>query len=154
MSVELHSASPDGHELPEAETAPPLALGGRTVLYIEDNLANLQLVERVLERFADVRLLPAMQGNLGLELAREQRPDLVLLDLHLPDLPGREVLLRLKAEPALRDVPIVVLTADATEGEQKRMLAAGAHAYLTKPFDVRRFLSVVQECLDSDAAPQ
>jgi signal transduction histidine kinase/ActR/RegA family two-component response regulator len=154
MSVELQSAGPDDRDLPEAKTAPAPALGEHTVLYIEDNLANLQLVERVLERIADVRLLSAIQGNLGLELAREHRPDLVLLDLHLPDLPGREVLLRLKAEPALRDVPIVVVTADATEGEQKRMLEAGAHAYITKPIDVRHFLSVVQQCLDTDAAPQ
>jgi CheY-like chemotaxis protein len=133
-----------------AEAAPPAELGERTLLYIEDNLSNLRLVERVLERFAEVRVIPAMQGKLGLELAREHRPDLVLLDLHLPDLPGREVLLRLKAEPALRETPVVIVSADATEGEIKRMLAAGACAYLTKPLDVRRFLEILEECLGEE----
>jgi PAS domain S-box-containing protein len=154
MSVELERSGPSDSEGRKVERAPRSALGGRRVLYIEDNLANLKLVERVLEEFPDVRLLPAMQGNIGLELAREHRPELVLLDLHLPDIPGREVLLRLKAEPSLRDTPVVVVTADATDREERRMLADGAHAYLTKPFEIDRFLAVVEKCLRGDAVPQ
>lgn len=153
MSIELQRVGPSANEDPEAATAASQQLTGRTVLYIEDNLANLQLVERLLERFSDVRLLSAMQGNLGLELARENRPDLVLLDLHLPDIRGHEVLLRLKAEPTMRDAAVIVVTADASKGEERRMLAAGAHAYLTKPLDVQQFLAVIQEALDEGVTP-
>ena len=149
MSIELpraarHEATDHGESRAQPQ---PAALTGRTLLYIEDNLANLRLVESALDRMADVRLLPAMQGKLGLELAREHRPDLVLLDLHLPDLPGHEVLLRLKAEPALRDTRVIVVSADATERQQKRMLAAGAYAYLAKPIDIGEFVALVADCL-------
>jgi CheY-like chemotaxis protein len=88
-----------------------------------------------------------MQGSLGLELVAEHRPDLVLLDLHLPDIPGHEVLARLQDEPATADIPIVVLSADATPGQIDRILARGAAAYLTKPIDVRQFLRLLDEHL-------
>ena len=74
----------------------------RTVVYVEDNLSNLKLVERTLERLPEIRLIPAMHGRLGIDLARQHRPDLILLDLHLPDLHGDEVLERLKARPGHR----------------------------------------------------
>jgi CheY-like chemotaxis protein len=114
-----------------------------TILYIEDNLSNLSLVERILLRRPGVRLLAAMQGRLGIDLAVEHRPDLVLLDLHLPDMHGMEALRALRADHRTADVPVVVVTADATPGERKRLLAAGVFEYLTKPLDVRRFLEVV-----------
>jgi CheY-like chemotaxis protein len=126
--------------------------GERKILYIEDNLANLRLVELVLARHPQVSFLPAMQGRLGLELAREHRPDIVLLDLQLPDLQGHEVLIRLKAEPATRDTPVVVLSADASPGQMGRLRAAGAAAFLTKPLDVQELLDVVGRCLAGRAA--
>jgi PAS domain S-box-containing protein len=119
----------------------------QTVLYIEDNLSNLRLIERILVQRPGVKLIAAMQGNLGLELAREHQPDLVLLDLNLPDVPGREVLQRLKAESATRDTPVIIISADATPGEVARLSAAGASAYLTKPFDVKKFLDLLDENL-------
>jgi PAS domain S-box-containing protein len=125
----------------------------RTVLYIEDNLSNVQLVERIVERRPNVELLVAMQGQLGLELARQHQPDLVLVDLNLPDLDGETVLRRLRAEPRMRDIPVVVLSADATPGQIARLRAAGAADYLTKPFDVPRFLRLV-DGLGIDAAQQ
>ena len=146
-------------ELPQAEAAEERApeVGatasvkgtGRsgTVLYIEDNLSNVRLIERALERLGDVRLLPAMLGRLGLELAREHRPDVILLDLHLPDIAGEEVLARLVAEPATRRIPVVVLSADASSSQADRLLASGARAYLTKPIDVLAFLDLVGELL-------
>src|ERR671932_1003965 len=88
-----------------------------TVLYIEDNLANLALIEHVLAHRPEVRLLAAMQGRLGLELAREHHPALLLLDLHLPDLAGEEVLRRLREDSATAGVPVVVLSADGTPGQ-------------------------------------
>jgi len=119
--------------------------GRMVVLYIEDNVANLRLVEQVLSRRPQTTLLPAMQGQLGLELAREHRPDLILLDLHLPDVPGDEVLQRLLEDPRTRGIPVVILSADATPGHVERLLAAGAEAYLTKPLDVRQLLALVDQ---------
>lgn len=116
----------------------------RTVLYIEDNPANLQLVQRILVRAGyHAKMLTAMQGGLGLELARNHRPDLILLDLQLPDISGRQVLERLQADPRTHSIPVVVVTADATSHHQEELRAAGAREYLTKPLDVARFLQVV-----------
>ena len=116
------------------------------VLYIEDNPSNLRLV-RADPRAPARDRLPAMQGRLGLELARQHRPDLVLLDLHLPDMPGDEVLAALQADPRTRRIPVVILSADATHGRIERLLAAGARAYLTKPIDVARLLATLDSFL-------
>jgi CheY-like chemotaxis protein len=96
-----------------------------------------------------VELLPAMTGRLGLELAREHRPDLILLDQHLPDLTGTEVLHRLKADPELRAIPVVIVSADATEGQVRRMHELGAADYLSKPLDIQNFLNVIDGILDA-----
>jgi PAS domain S-box-containing protein len=125
----------------------PSTLGAHTLLYIEDNLSNFRLVEQIFAGDREITLLPAMQGTLGLELARQHRPDLILLDLHLPDLEGRVVLERLKADPATRDIPVVILSADATQRQIRHLLASGADDYLTKPIDVRKFLDVVGRSL-------
>lgn len=118
------------------------------VLYIEDNLANLKLIEGIFTDIMPLRLIPAMQGRLGLELACEHVPDLILLDLHLPDLDGSEVLRRLKDNEATRDIPVVILSADATQGQIERLLTQGATRYLTKPLDVEQFLKVMDELLN------
>jgi PAS domain S-box-containing protein len=122
------------------------------VLHVEDNLANLRLVEEVFVRRPEVRLVTAQQGSLGLELAAEHRPDLILLDLHLPDLDGDEVLQRLKASDATAGIPVVVVSADATERQVQRLRALGAHDYLTKPLDVAHLLDVVDGLLAVAAA--
>ncbi len=96
-----------------------------TVLYVEDNLSNLRLIEMLLEERPGLQLLSAQQGSLGLEIARARQPDLILLDLHLPDLPGWEVLALLQDDPATRDIPVVVISADATPGRIERLRAAG-----------------------------
>ena len=114
-----------------------------TVLYIEDNLSNLRLIEMLFEERPGLELLSAQQGLLGLEIARNRRPDLVLLDIHLPDLPGWEVLARLKADEVTRDIPVVVISADATPKQRVRLLAAGAKDYLTKPIDVARLIQTL-----------
>jgi CheY-like chemotaxis protein len=113
------------------------------VLYIEDNLSNLQLVERVLSRRPGVELISAMRPQLGLELAAEHHPDLILLDLHLPDMPGQEVYRRLRAEPRTADVPVVVLSADARPTLIKELLGKGVRAFLTKPLDVKELLELM-----------
>jgi len=118
-----------------------------TVLYIEDNLSNLRLLERILARRPGVTLLSAMQGSRGIELARDHQPDLIILDLHLPDLSGSDVLARLFTDPRTKRIPVVILSADATPGRIKRLLEQGARDYLTKPLDVRQVLALVDETL-------
>jgi signal transduction histidine kinase/ActR/RegA family two-component response regulator len=132
-------------ELPAPAAQPaPEPSSALTVLYIEDNLSNLQLVERVLSRRPGVRLISAMRPQLGLELAAEHDPDLILLDLHLPDMPGQEVLRRLQAEPRTAKVPVVILSADARPSLIKELLGQGVKAFLTKPLDVKELLELVQ----------
>jgi CheY-like chemotaxis protein len=120
-----------------------------TIVYIEDNLSNFDLVKRALSQYPQVTLLPAMQGRLGLELARRHRPDVILLDLHLPDLQGDEVLRRLRADPDTRGIPVIMISADATAGRTARLIEAGARAYLTKPLDVKQFLAYIDELLSA-----
>ncbi|HET9051270.1 MAG TPA: ATP-binding protein, partial [Candidatus Dormibacteraeota bacterium] len=122
------------------------------ILYIEDTMTNITLVEGALSLRPGVTVIPAMLGGVGLDLSREHRPDLVLLDTHLPDMPGEEVLRRLRAEPRTADVPVVVLSADATPAQMQRMRDAGAVEYLTKPIGVRRLLAAVDATLSDLSA--
>jgi PAS domain S-box-containing protein len=119
----------------------------RRLLYIEDNFSNVTLVEQMLAERPTLELMTAMQGRVGLELARKHAPDLILLDMHLPDIPGWQVLAQLKADHLTREIPVVVISADATPPQIKRLLSAGAHAYLTKPIDIVEFLRVIDEAL-------
>jgi signal transduction histidine kinase/CheY-like chemotaxis protein len=133
---------PAGHQ-PQPGAAISAAPQLPKILYIEDNVSNLKLAERILERHATVELIAAMQGSIGLTLAREHRPDMIILDLHLPDMGGEEVLQRLKAEPETREIPVVVLTADASKGLAQRLARIGSCEFLSKPIDVPRFLKVI-----------
>jgi PAS domain S-box-containing protein len=139
--------------------APPMSLrddahAPARLLYIEDNLANLSLVEAILEARPRWKALPALQGQIGVELAREHLPDLILLDLHLPDIPGEEVLRRLRSEPATASIPIVVITADATSSTIEQLREAGADAYLTKPLEVDEFLETLGRFLPGTEASE
>lgn len=119
----------------------------RRILYIEDNFSNVTLVDQMLAERPAIELMTAIQGRVGLELARQHTPDLILLDLHLPDMPGWQVLAQLKADHLTRQIPVVVISADATSPQIKRLLSAGARAYLTKPIDISEFFRVVDEAL-------
>ncbi|MDX6628740.1 MAG: hypothetical protein QOH00_986, partial [Gaiellales bacterium] len=116
--------------------------GGR-VLYIEDNLANYDLVRKVFDRLGGLELMSAMQGQIGIELAAQHHPDLILLDLHLPDIDGEEVLRRLRADERTRDIPVIILSADATPTQVERLKALGAEDYLTKPLELAGFVEAV-----------
>src|SRR6202045_3832758 len=148
--VELpRTKSPLGKTRPP-KTKDPKYLPGtegkkRKLLYIEDNLSNLTLIEQILEERSEIELLSAMQGQVGLDLARQHLPDLVLLDLHLPDLPGWEVLSQLKTGETTSDIPVVVVSADATTSQIKRLMKAGAATYLTKPLDVVEFFRILDQ---------
>jgi CheY-like chemotaxis protein len=137
----------NGRDVVAAE-APAPSRPTRKILYIEDNMSNLRLVQRVLERDGNIELVSAMQGQLGLELAREHQPELILLDLHLPDITGDEVLRQLRDDPQTSSIPVVVLSADATSGQIKRLLSEGARAYLTKPLDVGELRGLVDSLPD------
>jgi PAS domain S-box-containing protein len=153
FSVELALAETPFEALERADFEGPAvgteeeAGGVHTVLHVEDNVSNFKLVEQILSSGPGIKLLAATEGDLGLELAREHHPDLVLLDLHLPGMSGEEILRRLKNDPDTQEIPVVVVSADATRSRIERLLDSGAHAYLTKPLDVRRFLAIVDEVL-------
>jgi len=144
VELQLIAAPADARaEVPAA--APEPARRAVKVLYIEDNLSNLRLIENVFSRRPEVTLLSAMQGRVGLALARDHGPDLILLDLHLPDVSGEEVYRLLQADESTRGIPVVILSADAIPTGMRRLLAAGVRAYLTKPLDVAQLLATLDE---------
>jgi CheY-like chemotaxis protein len=122
------------------------------VLYIEDDLVNFTLVERILEFRPALKLLHAARGETGVELAQIHHPRLILLDLNLPDMHGSEVIEKLQSNPTTAQLPVVVLSADATPSQIERLLTAGARNYLTKPFDIDPFLAVVDEMVGERVA--
>jgi CheY-like chemotaxis protein len=109
-------------------------------------------MERLLSRRPGVSLAHAPDGLTGLQMLKDGRPDLVILDLHLSDMDGEEVLRRIWSDPATRTVPVAVLSADATRHSQRRLQASGAIAYLTKPFDVAEILQLIDEVVGGTAA--
>ena len=125
----------------------PRPVGNHAVLYIEDNLANVDLLEDILGKRENITLIPSLQGSLGIDLARTRKPSLVLLDLHLPDMSGEEVLRHLKHDPETAAIPVVILTADAINAKPEHFLSQGARAHLTKPIDVGRLVDVVDTVL-------
>jgi signal transduction histidine kinase/CheY-like chemotaxis protein len=124
----------------------PVDLGAAPIgiLYIEDNPANIEVVARFLKPVTNVVLRAAMTGEAGLEAAIHEPPDLILLDMHLPDISGEEVLHRLQAEPATADIPVAVLSAEAAPGIIHRMRASGVVAYLTKPLDLAELARLIR----------
>jgi len=148
VSLPLEDA-PDagsGHEAPSE----PLVAGSlqvRTVLCIEHDPSDLTLMERLLANRPGVKLLTTIQGRMGLDLAREHAPDVIVLDLDLPDISGEEVVRHLRRDPATRKTQVIVTSADCTEGQVRRLFAAGANEYLTKPLNVQLFLETVGEAL-------
>lgn len=115
------------------------------VLYIEDTPVNVTLVAAMLRRRPAVELHVAETGEAGVRAALAARPALVLLDLHLPDIDGHEVLRRLRADAATSATPVVIVSADAAGDARNRLLAAGADRYLTKPLGMADLLAVVDE---------
>jgi len=130
-----------------ARSVPLGELGTHTILCIDDNPSNLTLIDRILASRPEVRLLKALQGSMGLDLAREHHPDLIVVDVHLPDIPGEQVIRSLRNGPTTGRTPVIVTSADVTQKQRKRLMAAGATEYLSKPLNVRRFLAAVDEAL-------
>jgi CheY-like chemotaxis protein len=141
INQELGEGGPDSDRI----AATSASVAACDVLYIEDDPVNFTLVERILEFRPALKLLHARSGGDGIEMASAHQPKLILLDLNLPDMHGSEVLRELQKEPETAQVPVVVLSADATPSQIERLLTAGARNYLTKPFDIDPFLAVVDE---------
>jgi two-component system, cell cycle response regulator DivK len=113
------------------------------VLVVEDNERNMKLFRDVLEA-SGYRTLEAATGERAVELVFEHRPDLVLMDIQLPDIDGVEALARLRADERLSSVPVLALTAQAMEGDRERFLAAGFDGYFSKPVNIAEFIATVK----------
>jgi signal transduction histidine kinase/ActR/RegA family two-component response regulator len=151
--IELEQTSAPQFAVLEAERAVQAASqapGGRplrTLLYVEDNPANLELVEQLVARRADLRLLSAADGNVGVEYARAYQPDVILMDINLPGISGIEALKILRADPSTSRIPIIALSANAVPRDVAKGLEAGFFNYLTKPIKVNQFMDALDAAL-------
>jgi signal transduction histidine kinase/AmiR/NasT family two-component response regulator len=141
--VALREAEHAALTLPPAPAGTPL----RTVLYVEDNPANLELVEQLVARRPDLRLLSAADGDLGVEFARAYLPEVILMDINLPGISGIEAMRILRADPSTAHIPIVALSANAVPGDIAKALEAGFFNYLTKPIKVNQFMDALDAAL-------
>ncbi len=119
----------------------------RTLLYVEDNPANLELVEQLIARRPDLRLLSAADGNLGIEFARAYQPDVILMDINLPGISGIEAMKLLRADPSTAHIPIMALSANAVPRDIAKGLEAGFFNYLTKPIRVHEFMEALDAAM-------
>jgi PAS domain S-box-containing protein len=126
----------------------PTAARLRTLLYVEDNPANLTLVEQLIARRSDIRLLTAVNGTLGIEIARASQPEVILMDINLPGISGIEALKILREDPATAHIPVVALSANAMQRDTEKGMEAGFFYYLTKPIKVNEFMDALDGALE------
>lgn len=156
LQVDIHGHGPSGQnaepidvpaQAPEAarllRTSDVDEEAGCTILYIEDNPQNIALMEAVLSVIANVQLICAENGIAGVQQASVEQPDLIFLDINLPDMDGFEVLRRLRADTTTSEIPIIAFTARAMAGDAERALRSGFDAYVTKPFTLRQVSDVL-----------
>jgi len=124
----------------------------RTLLYVEDNPANLKLVEQLIARRPTIRLLTAVDGHQGIQLARAHQPDVILMDINLPGISGIEALKILRDDPATAHIPVVAISANAMPSDVQKGLEAGFVSYLTKPIKVKEFMEALDAVLGSGQA--
>jgi CheY-like chemotaxis protein len=121
-------------------------VGNETILVIEDNELNMKLVRSLL-KMDNYDVIEAIDAEKGMQLARKNHPDLILMDIQLPGMDGLSATKILKADSSLREIPIVALTSHAMEGDDKKALAAGCNGYIAKPIDTKNFLATIQQYL-------
>ena len=126
----------------------PAGAGLRTLLYVEDNPANMKLVEQLIARRPDIRLLTAVNGTLGIELARANQPKVILMDINLPGISGIEALKILRQDPSTAHIPVVALSANAMPRDIALGLEVGFFRYLTKPIKVNEFMAALDLALE------
>jgi len=146
VAPRLEPASDPGVVLDPSQAGPSGPL--RTLLYVEDNPANLELVEELIARRPTLRLLSALDGNKGIQLARANQPDVILMDINLPGISGIEALKILREDPTTAHIPVVALSANAMARDIERGLAAGFFSYLTKPIKVAEFMQALDTALE------
>jgi CheY-like chemotaxis protein/two-component sensor histidine kinase len=129
------------------QSVEPIGSNKRTLLYVEDNPANLALVEQLIGRRADLKLLTAVDGHLGIQLARAFRPDVILMDINLPGISGFGVLKILSVDPATSHIPVIALSANAVPRDIEKGIEAGFFRYLTKPIKVAEFMDALDVAL-------
>jgi CheY-like chemotaxis protein len=121
-----------------------------TVLYVDDNVHSLDIISRLLHAKTDWRLITSTLGVEGVEIATTLRPDLILLDVQLPDLKGLSVLQQLRADVRTADTPIIMLSAEAHQNKIDECMAAGANDYFVKPCDLHQFLTALHAFMSGD----
>lgn len=121
----------------------------KTILVVEDNDLNMKLV-RGLIKIGKYRMLEANDAEIGIQLVREQRPDLVLMDIQLPGMDGLSATKIIKEDPSVKDIPIVALTSYAMQGDEEKALEAGCTGYIAKPIDTRKFLKTISQYLNGN----
>src|SRR5581483_6778742 len=119
-----------------------------TLLYVEDNPANLKLVEQLVARRSDLRLLCAGDGNAGITLARTQMPEVILMDINLPGISGIETLRLLRQDPLTTHITVIAISANAMPRDIEKGLQAGFFSYLTKPIKVKEFMDALDAALE------
>ena len=134
---------------PKALVEIPVQKGAplHTILYVEDNPANLNLVEQLIARRPELRLLTAVDGALGIEMARENLPAVILMDINLPGISGIQALKILRDDPDTAHIPVLAISANAMPGDIKKGMEAGFFRYLTKPINVIEFKDALNEAL-------
>jgi PAS domain S-box-containing protein len=148
-SVAAPTISPEGAGPPElAPTHIPRGARLRTLLYVEDNPANLKLVEQIIARHPGMCLVSAVNGNSGIQIARDNQPDVILMDINLPGISGFEALHILRDDALTAHIPVVAISANAMPGDIKRGLKAGFFRYITKPIKVGEFMEAVDAALE------
>jgi len=150
---ELSSAAAPEHVIEKSKTATVLRqtvhadASLRTLLYVEDNPANLNLVKQLIARRSDLHLLTANNGNLGIQLARDHQPEIILMDINLPGISGIQALKLLREDPLTAHIPVLAISANAMPGDIAKGMEAGFFLYLTKPINVNAFMDALDTAL-------
>ena len=158
FSIELPGGKETGFQIEldseQKKGIPSSGIEGQfTLLYVEDNSANLELVEQILQSRPEINLLSASRALLGIDLARAHQPDLILMDIHMPEMDGITAMKKLQDFAETREIPIIAVSANAMESDIKKALEAGFKAYISKPIDIPTFLLEVDRFLKSENSP-
>jgi len=138
----------EGEAVASAQLTAPRGARLHTLLYVEDNPANLKLVEQIIARHPDMHLLTAVNGTLGIDIARASQPDVILMDINLPGINGFDALKILRSDPATAHIPVVAVSANAMPLDVQRGLKAGFFRYITKPIKVNEFMQALDVALE------
>jgi len=149
MTVDQHNPnSNDEYDKSQSLLRSEPLVENTTLLYIEDNPANLKLVEQICKRITGLKTISAHNGDLGLDMALSYNPDIVLLDINLPGIDGYEVLRRMRENSMTQQIPVIALSANAQKNDILKGVSAGFDDYLTKPIDVKKLLAILNKYLD------